>query len=367
MYKLLIYFIFFSLTVVAQSTPPVTNQNNSQELEKKSIEEILFQSLSRKDANVQLKSFELNVFELQSELKMISSSSIRKSPTLFQQQQMQLRLNEIEQINNQSFEYHLLNYKVGNYDFSKINSLKAAEILKPTDAAVLKEFSAYSYIMNDEKELNKYLARLDVMRVFSQDLELFAVNVLESLPLNAILISHGEQDTYPLLIQQKIKNVRSDLEIISLDHLQSDEYRKRLKKSGFKLPKTDVIDTEFFDEFMKLNNDKNIIVAASVPRPYLDKGKQLQNVGLGFSFGNNVTDDYNLKLYENGLKSKISNHVNQAKQGDLLANYLPFLFSVRNVYIANANGNSLAEIDAIIVKIGQYSNKSKQVNSLLNK
>ena len=367
MYKLLVFFIFSSLLAFGQAIQPVNNQNNSNQIEEKSSKKIQTQSLSGKDLNVRLKSFELNVYEVQSELKMISSSSVRKSPTLFQKEQMQLRLNEIAQINNQSFEYHLLNYQVGNYDFSKFESLEIAAKLKPSDAIVLKELSAYCYIMNDESKLIQHLASLNAMLVFSKGLELFAVNVLESLPENSVLITHGEQDTYPLLIQQKIKRFRSDVEIISLDHLQSKDYRKRMKKSDFKMPNQDVIDTQFFSEFMRLNSSKNIIVASSVPRPYLEKAKQLKNVGLGFSFDNRVADGYNLKLYEKGLKNTINNHINQSKEGSLLTNYLPFLFSVRNDYIQKGDKNSIEYIDSIINEIGQKSNKVNQVKALLNK
>jgi len=332
MHKLLILFVFFSLAVAAQNNSNTTNQNNSKGKESKAVEEVQIQSTSKEVVNAQSKSYELNVSELQFELKSISTYSTRKTPTALQQEQLHARLKEIELMNDQSFEYHLLKYQIGNYDFTKIESLEEAEKLKPNDAKVMKEFSAYYYIINNEKELNKYLGRLDALRFFTKDLELYANNVLQSLPSNSVLICHGEQDTYPLLIQQKIKSLRLDVEIISLDHLQSDEYRKRLKNTGFKIPKNDIIDTQFFAEFE-----------------------------------NNVSDDYNLKLYEKGLKNEISNHVNQTKQGSLLTNYLPFLFSVRNVYIEKGDKSSMEEIEAIIVKIGKYSYTSKQVNSLLNK
>jgi len=367
MHKLLILFVFFSLAVAAQNNSNTTNQNNSKGKESKAVEEVQIQSTSKEVVNAQSKSYELNVSELQFELKSISTYSTRKTPTALQQEQLHARLKEIELMNDQSFEYHLLKYQIGNYDFTKIESLEEAEKLKPNDAKVMKEFSAYYYIINNEKELNKYLGRLDALRFFTKDLELYANNVLQSLPSNSVLICHGEQDTYPLLIQQKIKSLRLDVEIISLDHLQSDEYRKRLKNTGFKIPKNDIIDTQFFAEFMRLNSDKNIIVAASVPQPYLKMGEKINSVGLGFSFENNVSDDYNLKLYEKGLKNEISNHVNQTKQGSLLTNYLPFLFSVRNLYIEKGDKSSMEEIEAIIVKIGKYSYTSKQVNSLLNK
>lgn len=323
MYKLLVLFVFFSLVATAQINQPVNNSNASPEIEKKSNKQIETQSIQAKPFASQREVFLSNVNYLQSELKTIALSPISKSPTQYQQLQMEAQLNEIGRLNANSFEYHLLNYQVGNYDFSRIESLKAAERIKPNDGNVLKELSAYAYIQNDEKELIKYLNRLNSQRVFSKDLEVYAADVLKSLPKNSVLISHGESDTYPMLIQQKINNIRKDVEIISLDHLQSMDYRKKMKAKGFIMPKSEIINTDFFQDFIELNKSKNIIAAASIPQPYLKTGKQMSTVGLGFSFDKDKADDYNLKFYESEFKTSIQNHVNTAKDGQILTNYLP--------------------------------------------
>lgn len=371
MYKLLILFVFFSLFSFAQVETPMRNQNsNSIELEEKSkkkIKQIETQSLKAKPYAAQREVFLSNVDYLQSELKTISLSSIRKSPTPYQQSQMEAYLKEIGRLNGNSFEYHLLNYQVGNYDFSKIESLKAAEKLKSNDVYVLKELSAYSYIQNDQKGLINYLNKLNSQRAFSKDLEVYAANVLKSLPENSVFLSHGESDTYPLLIQQKLNNIGKSVEIISLDHLQSKDYRNRLKLKGFNMPNSEIIDTDFFINFVELNKSKNIIAATSIPQPYLKKGKGMNTVGLGFSFEKSKVDDYNLKYYNSELKTSIENHVNTAKDTQILTNYLPFLFSVRNIYIENGDNKSLNEIEMLMMNIGKKTNKSNQINLLLNK
>lgn len=370
MYKLLILFIVFSAFVRAQEVPAVTNQQNAKESNLKKEMKVESDGLVSKDEAVQMKLFTLNVQGIQSNLNSISYSSTRKSPTKIELQDMQSQLEILKLSNAQSFEYNLLNYQVGNYDFSRIESLKAAEQLQPNNVSVLKELSAYSYIMNDEVALKKYLNKLSSQQFFSKDLQLYAENTLQSLPMNSILITHGEKDTYPLLIQQKIKNTRSDVEIISLDHLQSEEYKKRLQKKGFLFPKNDFIDTRFFESFMELNSSKNIIVATSVPRPYLIiGGKSVVTVGMGLSFNssNKYDDVSNQKLYEKSMKTMINQHVLQSKEKQLLGNYLPFLFSVRNSYITKNDVKKITETETLILKIAQLSNKYQQVNSLLNK
>jgi hypothetical protein len=368
MYKLIFLFFFFSIGLIAQEVPPKTNHGNSSEPSLKQEMDPQTNKFVSKENAVQMKLFTTNVQQIQSQLNTITYSSNRKSPSLIERQEMQEQLKELEIINAKSFEYNLLNYQVGNYDFSRIANLRAAEKQQPNNATVLKELSAYFYIMHEETVLKQYLTKLANQMIFSNDLQMYAENTLQSLPLKSILLTHGENDTYPLLIQQKIKNTRTDVEIISLDHLQSKEYRNRLKKSGFLFPKNDFIDTQFFEEFMRLNNSKNIIVAASFPRPYLAKGgKDLKSVGLGFNTSSKFDDVANVVLYEKSLKSSINKHVNQAKEKQILGNYLPFLFSVRNYYIENNNANKIDEVEVLILKIAELSNRNKQVNSLLNK
>jgi hypothetical protein len=358
------------MALSAQVNSPVTNQENSeQKLQKRDIKVQSGDLISEKEA-AQMKSFNIAVQGIQANLNIANYSSQRKSPTQIELQEMQNRLEILEKINAQSFEYNLLYYQVGNYDFSRIENLKAAEKLQPNNASVLEELSAYAYIINDDVALRRYLKKLSNQQVFSKDLQLYAENTLQSLPLNAVLISHGEKDTYPLFIQQNIKNTRNDVEIISLDHLQSAEYRKRLKKDGFEFPKNDFVDTQFFEAFMKLNNSKNIVIAGSVPRPYIAKGgKNMKTVGLGLSFNssNALSDAENQELYEKTLKVLILQHVRQANEKPLLGNYLPFLFSVRNGYITNNDAVKVTEIEVLIFKIAELSGKYQQVKSLLNR
>ncbi|PWH86363.1 hypothetical protein DIT68_03740 [Brumimicrobium oceani] len=353
----------------AQNVPINSNQSNSPALEKQENQKVQrdVQSKRAKPFPSQTEVFELNVNHLQSELKSISLSPYRKTPTAEQQQNMELQLKEIARINNNSFEYHLLNYQVGNYDFSKIESLEKAAFIRPNSAEVLKEFSAYFYITDREEKLNQYLKSLHSMRVFPMNLDLFAVNLLKSLPANTILISHGENDTYPLLIQQKIKNIRNDVEIISLEHLQSVEYRKRLKKRGFKIPNNNIIGTDFFIEFIEMNKNQQIIAAPSMPKEYLSKGKTINTIGLGYSLTGFSDVKFDIKQYEEVLKSLITQHVNQGGRSEVLSNYLPFLFNVRNVYLKKMDVQSIHEIEDLMLQIAKLSNKQIQVEALLNK
>ncbi|PKR80264.1 hypothetical protein CW751_10440 [Brumimicrobium salinarum] len=350
-----------------QTVPPITNQASPEEKQEE-LQQNRVNTFDSQALSVRQIEFQENVNAFYSGINAINYSSTRKTPTSQQKQQLNKQLKTIEKIDSESFEYHLFKYKLGNYDFSKINHLKKAAELKPHHQEVLKEFSAFSYINGNERQLRKYLKLYSQFNYKQDEFYVMARNVLLSMPKNTYLITHGENDTYPILIEQKIKNIRPDVEIISLDHLQSEDFREKLKKQGFKMPKKLIIDTAFFDVFMHLNKTKNIVVAPSVPRSYIEKGEEITSMGLGFALFSNPQKDYNRMLYEQTMRKQITEHINNSRENaPIMSNYLPFLLKVRNEYNERNDIESLQEIEHLILEIARLSNKQNQVNRLLNK
>lgn len=368
MYKMFIIFIFFTSLSLGQTVPPHINQSNSVNEEKETIRQSKAKSVDSKALQTHQLILQKSINELYSSLNTVSLSTFRKTPTLKEQKALEQQLKKIEKLDNESFEYHLFKYKLGNYDFSKIKHLEAAAQINPSHQEVIKEMSAYAFINQDEKQLKRYLAKYSHLLIQNNDLNVFAKSLLISLPKNTFLITHGENDTYPLLIAQHLKMLRQDVEIISLDHLQSKDFRKQLKKKGLKMPKSTVIDTSFFKTFIQFNKTENIVAAPSVPHFYLQKGENLSNIGLGYGFYKNENQQSNLSVYESTLKQQIMNHVSSCnKITPILSNYLPFLFEVRNQYIEINNLKAKEEVELLILKIAQLSNKTTQVKALLNK
>lgn len=304
---------------------------------------------------------------LRQTLNQIKQMSTQKTPTTEQVQKLNYELIKIKNVNKNSFEYHLYNYKVGNYDFDRIDNLKKAAKIQPNHPEVIKSLSAYNYILNDEKALKDVLNKMNEAKYFSTALNSFANDVLQSLPKNSILITHGEDDTYPLLISQYINSIRKDVQIISLDHLQSKTYRENLKKTGLKLPKSNVINISFFKQFVTLNH-KNLVIATSIPKDYIQTIQdRIEVEGLGFRI-NDKKNTQRLKrqvnLYERTIRPALQK---QFKGGynNILSNYLPLLFEVRNYWIDQGNLSEVREIEKVILEVGKLSNNLVQVTQML--
>ena len=369
-YKTLIFSFLFLFSALSQSGN-TNSVESSKENSKKSIQrsdiELQEKSIQRIESKNVIQ-FNTVAMNLQTEINQLMQLNTRKTPTILEQNKLETQLAQLKILNNKSFEYYLFYYQVGNYDFSRIKSLKKAEKLKPYAAGVLKDLSAYYFIKNQPNQLDKYLHKMNSMKLFSSASLEYAQDVLESLPSNTILITHGDNDTYPLLIKQEVNNIRKDVQIISLDHLQSEEFRKKLKKQGLMMPNSSVIDTQYLNSLLRLNSFKSILVSGSVPRAYLNQAINSPKVtGLAFSVTSKKgSKGFNLKQYYK-LKERISAYLENDAQSSLLENYLPFLFEVRNQLITDNRKMELQEIEQMIREIGRKTKQIKKVNTLLNK
>lgn len=379
---LFLFVLLFSVSVVAQTT---TTEEEKVEQKKRERERTnsnatpayrneVKQELDEAPAGSSFSSIQSSVvsnasLNIQRTFDEIKQMSHQKTPTSQQIQKLNYELIKIKNVNQNAFEYHLYNYKIGNYDFDRIDDLKMAAKLQPNHPEVLKSLGAFYYIQGNTNLLKQQLRRMYSGKHFSTELSDFAKDVLNSMPENAILITHGEDDTYPLLIEQYINNTRQDVKIVSLDHLQSEDFRDKLKKEGVVIPTGKKINTTYFEEFVSQNTD-NVVIATSVPKSYLNTVSNSINVeGLGFKISKNSITKLQqrklVKIYDQHINKALNQKINSGNYNKLLSNYLPFLFEIRNYWIDKDDHKKVAEIESQIMKIGKQTNKLEQILQML--
>ncbi|MDX1653137.1 MAG: hypothetical protein R3277_11625 [Brumimicrobium sp.] len=374
--------LFLILTVCLVSCGGLAQSNNvSTESEKKTVKSKSAQQPAIKNEVFEESANEISVSEAQSSILNQASLNIEKilgevrqrneskNPTSKQQQKLNIELAKIESVNKYSFEYYLYNYRISNYDFSKFDDLKAAEQLRPNHPQVIKEMTAYHYINAHEKEFREYLNKLKMGGYYSFVLNDFAGDMLKSLPQNAVLITHGEEDTYPILIQQYLNNIRKDVSVVSLNYLQSEVYRNKLRDNGISIPSGDYIDHEFFHSLLIKNKGKEFIASSSIPSVYFDKIRSDIGVnGLGFQLKKELSSSERRKMidkFENDIKIGLEKKINSGQYRTVLSNYLPMLFEIRNYWIDENNANERMYIEKLILDIGRQTNKTELVKKLL--
>ncbi len=127
----------------------------------------------------------------------------------------------------------------------------------------------YSYLMS-VKEPEAAKAFLDQVN-YNEGYLTYAKDMLEACPLNSILITHGDSDTYPLWFLQEKHGYRKDVMVMNLSLMQTAWYltmTKEMLNYSSELNKTDFINLyrEFFimeemeenDEVLPLNEWINL-------------------------------------------------------------------------------------------------------------
>lgn len=294
----------------------------------------------------------------------------QRTPTEAQQDRLDNTVDYFEQTAPQSFEYNYYKYAAGNHNTSLEPNLKKAEELRPNNSDVQVQYAAYYMIAGDNKNAVTYLDKLIHSGRLSVSSVDYGEDVLLSMPSNGVLITHGFDDTYGAFYSQQSKDVRKDVTIISLDLLQSEKFRKRLKNKGYNLPTSSVIDVAYLNQFCSMNASKGLAISMTTPKEYFRPMlSDLYPVGLVFEYRKNgVSDNFstNENLWKNTLKMKVVNTPKDDKAKQLSSNYLPMLMHLRKVYHLNGDNKNLKEVDLVIDKVAAQCRKYEQVQGLKN-
>jgi|GEM_PF-1139810 len=295
----------------------------------------------------------------------------QRNPSAQDQLKMDKNVRLLEQLAPESFEYNLYAYISGNYDVSRISFLEKAAAMQPSNRDVLIQYSAYYVSMNDEVNASTYLDQWGRSLEKNQKDLIYAKDVLNSVEDHGILVLHGVNDSYSALYQQYKNKFRPDVVIVSLELLQSQQYRKTLVSKGVKLPESELIDPGYLEAFCALNAERIPSLAMTIPREYLNGiSNRLYAVGLTFAYSDHSEFDnfyrnemlWNTKLSKELIKEL--NHGENESGGQLISNYLPMLLQLRQVYVQKNETDRIQEIDRVLMEIGKATGKMETIEKI---
>lgn len=296
----------------------------------------------------------------------VKTQSIQRSPTYDQQIEMDAVVDYLEVNAPNSFEYNYFNYVAGNYNTELIGYLNKAEELKPNNSDVHVQKAGYHIIMDQDSKAGVYLNKLvESKRLY--DVQEYCTDLLLSVPKNGVLITHGFDDTYGSEYLQILKKKRPDVEIISLDFMQSETYRENLTAEGFKLPTSDLIDVNYFKSFCSLNESKGLSISMTLPKEYLTTVQnKLYATGLVFEYHSSKFENLerNKNLWNNVLDKSLIDEATGEKEKRLSANYLPMLLILYKDARFNGTEEEIKDIEEAMDKVSVQCNKYDQVKQL---
>ena len=289
----------------------------------------------------------LHVFSAFSLVRQNSKANkFQRTPLAAEQAEMDAKVKQLELIAPNSWEYQLAFYSAGNYNLNRASAIEQAFAMNPENVEVQKLYLSLKYMNGDTINAENTLSLMSVNEDISLEVERYTSDVLTSCTMNSTLITHGFEDTYGALFNQFSHQLRADVKVISLDFLQSPQFRKELEGQGYVLPKTTKIDVGYLSQFCYLNAKKELFLSVTIPRTYLDPlAKKLFPVGLTFQYIDTPAEDLPIRQ-ENLWFYELNKYgLNEGEQRSKFAmNYIPMLMYLERKYIQEGNEVLLLQV-----------------------
>ena len=273
----------------------------------------------------------------------------------------------------ESYEYYYIKYWNGNNDPSLFPFLMKAYELHPEKVELYDDFiSYYEMTFNGDKKrefCQKWYNSNDIPKSIYD----YNFNVLMSLEKNAILISNGAMDTYPVWILQEIQNIRKDVIVLYIDLMGNKKYLNRLyQKYHINPPSYNQLSdkADYFKELARLNPQLPVYLGLTVDPEILKRLKN--NLAMKLSLQNFD----NLPVLESNWEKKF-NKVSIEKlpiedsrdNGDMFkmmqVNYVYPMLVLHQYYIDSGNQKKADEILTKARQIAKASNKEAFVKKYL--
>lgn len=337
----------FLITLIAFIACPVFGQSNL-EREAKS---------ASADSEVQIDTFVNSYFHKR------SSFIDKYSKEISKEEQMELDeiVTEIKVKSPKSSDYYYIEYINQGSTVAAFPLLQKASDLYPNNVAFYDDFMYHYELTNQPNERANYSKKLYESNTIHEAIMEYNYNVLMSLEKDAILITNGSEDTFPIFIWQDVFNVRTDVCVINMDMLSEAEFIKNKKN----LKKLDLVqESTAFKTVTHLidnNPDKPIYIGHTANQKILDKYQSnLYLSGLTYQYAIKPIENVKnaVQRYENSFKTEQLNRPStNSKINSLNFNYILPLVTFLEYYQSEGKKNEYRKTRDLVIKLAKRVNK----------
>ncbi|MEO1258838.1 MAG: SUMF1/EgtB/PvdO family nonheme iron enzyme [Bacteroidota bacterium] len=278
-----------------------------------------------------------------------------------------------------TFEFNYILYAHENDLTAKYEHLLKAHEIAPERLDSYHSMINYYVVKGDNEQIAKYGKALFEAGEFSPSLMAWNYNVLASVEKNAILLTHGDNDTYPAWVLQKVKDTRKDVEVINISFLMYDEYRERVFSELGIIPLSSEDYPGYQDMYLAiarrfaLQADRPVYFATSIPQ-FIRKelGDSLYLVGMAFKYSETPFD--NVAFLKNNFENKfLKDHLRIQLEPDtgsnVIANmnmhYLPAIITLRKHYVDSGESGKAGDLVPLIRRIAKKAGKEAYISHYL--
>ena len=293
----------------------------------------------------------------------------------------QIVANAVKEIPN-TFEANYLTFALKPWEPESFKYLEMAYSIDPANPQSYQAFINH-YLISEEREKFKEFCSKHFQSVdHSPGWMSWNYNALVNLAPNAILITEGDNDTYPCWTLQEEKNFRKDVAVININLMINDDYKATIyRQLGIDISTAKLSDGGM--EAYKISNIQHIIeksnrpvyLGISSPLARHEKFKDdLHVVGLSLRYDKQPFDNisvleksYNDLFKLDYLQISMQEDPSQETLDAFSRSYLPSLFKLYEHLQKEGDVEKLRPIKNLITFIGEKSNSQEEAQRVLSK
>ena len=279
---------------------------------------------------------------------------------------------------------HLIWWQSGN-DPEKLEYLFKAYEIDPLDKRSYSDLLTHYAITRDIAKYEVFCEKFFKANEIPSSIYNWAYNLLAELDENAIVLTHGDNDTYSAWVLQVVKSFRKDVHVINTSLILVDNYREKLFKEigldPFEKKKDDIKSHEAFNQFKTelfehiFKNTKSVpvyISGTAISQFQDDYGDQLFLTGLAYKYCENSFDnmalirrnyekryllDYLTIYFSFNMADNIAHNFN--------ATYLPAFVKLYKHYQEGEEYEKLKILEQYLIDISKKAGRETEVNEIL--
>jgi hypothetical protein len=168
-----------------------------------------------------------NYYRVTRNLSRLDTTDTRSSDEKFKEQKK--IVDDMEKAVPNSFEYNLSRWMIAGNDLNYLPYLKKAAELGSDRIEIMSEMLTWGEVDRNKERKAAYAKKWYESSIASPGLLYYNYNVISGLKPNAIIITTGDNDTYPIWLLQS-QGIRTDVTVLNASLLWMNEYRNAIFK-----------------------------------------------------------------------------------------------------------------------------------------
>lgn len=280
-------------------------------------------------------------------------------------------VEQMEKVVPESYEYHLCKWMIGGNNFAEIAHIKKCEELGVGRVEHLSDLIVYAEITGDKSKRNKYALEWFNSDENSPGMMYYNYNVLSGLKENAILLTNGDNDTYPAWMLQA-QGYRNDILVLNTSLMNIQTYRDSIFKIiGVQVPKKFTIqgDSDFVKLIIKNSKKIPVYLAVSI-NPDCTKAidENLYLTGLAYEYSEESIDNLAV-MRKNFEQNYLFDYITRPLYKDISEywtnlsnqNYFIPMIKLYEHYKTAGDINHAVQMKKLALQIAEKTEKSEEI------